>query len=199
MTRFIFDLDGTISAQETLPLIASHFHIEEEIDSLTRETVAGNIPFIESFIKRVHLLSRLPVSEVRALLGGVRLFPGVLDFITNHRENCVVATGNLDCWVEELVGRIGVESHMSSASVANDHIGKITKILQKEDVVAMFKEQGETVVFIGEGNNDMEAMRLADVSIASGLVHIPARSVLSMTDYLVFEEGALCRLLNQLS
>lgn len=199
MTRFIFDLDGTISTEETLPLIASHFHIEKEIDTLTRETVAGTTPFTESFIKRVHLLSHLPVSEVRELLGRVSLFRGVLDFIAGHRKNCVLATGNLDCWVEELVGRIGIESHMSSASVDNDRIKRITKILQKEDVVAMFKERGETVVFIGEGNNDMEAMRLADVSVASGLVHIPANSVLSMADYLVFEEGALCRLLNQLS
>lgn len=199
MTRFIFDLDGTISTEETLPLIASHFHIEEEIGRLTRETVAGITPFTESFIKRVHLLSRLPVRKVRELLGGVRLFPGVLDFIMSHRENCVVATGNLDCWVGELVERIGIECYTSSASVQNDHIVKITKILQKEDVVTMFKDQGDTVVFIGEGNNDMEAMRLADTSIASGLVHVPANSVLSIADYLVFEEGALCRLLNQLS
>lgn len=41
-------------------------------------------------------------------------------------------------------------------------------------------------------------MRLADISIASALVHPPATSVLSITDYLVFEEGTLCRLLNQL-
>ncbi|MDR2488589.1 MAG: HAD-IB family phosphatase [Desulfovibrio sp.] len=199
MIRFIFDLDGTVSAEETLPLIASHFRIEEEIAVLTRETIAGNIPFTDSFIKRVHILSRLPVPEVRELLAGVRLFSGVLDFLANNSENCVIATGNLDCWAQGLLNRTGIRSYTSSALVRDDRVQKITKILRKEDVVKQYKAQGDTVVFIGEGNNDMEAMRLADVSIASALVHTPANSVLSITDYLVFEEDSLCRLLNQLS
>lgn len=198
MIRFIFDLDGTVSTEETLPVIASHFHIEEEMGRLTAETVAGNIPFTDSFIKRVHMLSRLPVSEINALLGQVGLFSDISAFIAAHREHCVIATGNLDCWVEKLLSRINVESHTSSARVEDDHIAKITNILQKEDVVKMYKARGDKVVFIGEGNNDMEAMRLADISIASALVHPPATSVLSITDYLVFEEGTLCRLLNQL-
>ena len=198
MTRFIFDLDGTVSAEETLPIIAAHFHIEEEISKLTQETIAGNIPFMDSFIKRVHILSQLPVSEISELLRNVSLFPAVLDFIRTHKENCIIATGNLDCWVGKLLNYIGIESYTSSAIVENDCVQKIVKILQKEDVVKMLKERGETVVFIGEGNNDMGAMRLADVSIASGLVHTPANSVFSVTDYLVYEEEGLCRLLNQL-
>ena len=35
MTKFIFDLDGTITKQETLPLISSYFNVQEEIDKLT--------------------------------------------------------------------------------------------------------------------------------------------------------------------
>ena len=61
------------------------------------------------------------------------------------------------------------------------------------------KLEGEKVVFVGDGNNDMEAMRHADISIAAGLTHHPARSLYSITDYMVFNQSALCRLLNQLS
>lgn len=198
MTRFVFDLDGTVSAEETLPLIATHFNVEEEIAKLTQETVAGVVPFIDSFIRRVYMLSQIPVSEVNALLGQVRLHSEVLKFIHNNKSRCAIATGNLDCWVGSLIAHIDVESYTSSAQVKNNTVQKISKILQKEDIVKQYKEQGETVVFIGDGNNDMEAMRLADVSIAAGLTHTPANSVLSIADYLVFEEGALCRLLNQL-
>ena len=142
MIRFIFDLDGTVSTEETLPVIAAHFHIEEEMGRLTAETVAGNIPFTDSFIKRVHMLSRLPVSEINTLLGQVGLFSDISAFIAAHREHCVIATGNLDCWVEKLLSRINVESHTSSARVEDDHIAKITNILQKEDVVKMYKAPG---------------------------------------------------------
>ena len=72
------------------------------------------------------------------------------------------------------------------------------KILNKESVVKKYQEMGEKVVYIGDGNNDIEAMRLADVSIAAGLVHHPANSILPFADYLIFDEKALCRQLNQL-
>ena len=72
--KFVFDLDGTVTKQETLPLIAKHFGVEEEIETLTRETVKGNVPFIESFIKRVFILGKLPVSEIDSLLSNVELY-----------------------------------------------------------------------------------------------------------------------------
>jgi cation transport ATPase len=65
-------------------------------------------------------------------------------------------------------------------------------------VVKKYKELGEKVVYIGDGNNDMEAMRISDISIAAGLIHYPANSILTVADYLIFNEEALCRQLNQL-
>ena len=59
--KFIFDLDGTVTSQETLPVIASYFGIQEEISELTKQTVRGNVPFMESFIKRVHIQSAINI------------------------------------------------------------------------------------------------------------------------------------------
>ena len=61
--KILFDLDGTVTAAETLPIISRHFSVEKEIEKLTKETVNGNIPFIESFIRRVNMLGHLPVSR----------------------------------------------------------------------------------------------------------------------------------------
>lgn len=198
MTKFIFDLDGTVTKQETLPLISKHFNIQEEIDNLTKETIQGNIPFIESFIRRVYILGKLPVNEVANLLEKVELYPQVIDFISEHKEDCIIATGNLECWIGKLAKRIGCCFYNSDGIIENNSVTKLTHILRKEKIVERFQTEGEKVVFIGDGNNDVEAMRLADVSIASGLTHMPAKSVLSITDYLVFTEDALCRQLNQL-
>lgn len=198
MVKFIFDLDGTITSQETLPLISKHFGIEDEISKLTLETVQGNIPFIESFIKRVHILGQLPVDEISELLKNVELHSKVYDFIQEHKEDCVIATGNLHCWVNQLVERIGCACFTSDAEIINNKVSNLSRILKKENVVERFKNSGEKVIFIGDGNNDMEAMRLADIAISSGLTHYPAKSVITITDYLVFDEEALCRQLNQL-
>jgi len=196
--KFIFDLDGTITAQETLPLIASHFKVEEEISELTKETIQGNIPFIESFISRVHILRKLPVSEITDLLLNVKLHLKVFEFIQNNKKDCIVVTQNLDCWIEKLVNKIGCKCYYSEAKIENNKIISISKILNKESVVKKYQDLGEKVIFIGDGNNDMEAMRLSDVAIATGLTHNPANSILRFSHYLIFNEKALCRQLNQL-
>lgn len=198
MTKFIFDLDGTVTKQETLPLISKHFNIQEEIDNLTKETIQGNIPFVESFIRRVYILGKLPINEVSDLLEKVDLYEGIINFIQENVENCIVATGNLECWINKLSAKVGCCCYCSDGIIENNQVKKITRILKKENLVERYKSEGEKVIFIGDGNNDVEAMRLADVSIASGLTHMPAKSVLSVADYVVFNEEGLCRQLNQL-
>lgn len=54
--KFLFDLDGTVTSVETLPIISQHFNCTEQIAELTALTVQGNVPFIESFIRRVNIL-----------------------------------------------------------------------------------------------------------------------------------------------
>ena len=197
--KYLFDLDGTITSQETLPIIARLGGVADRIDGLTKETIQGNVPFIESFIQRVTILKDISVSAISDRLAQVPLYVEVFNFIQHHKEDCIVVTGNLYCWCEGLFNTIGCQSYCSDALVENDKVVKIKSILRKETVVDELKAQGEKVVFVGDGNNDMEAMRHADISIAAGLTHHPARSLYAITDYMVFNQSALCRLLNQLS
>lgn len=197
-TKFIFDLDGTLTKHETLPIISSHFNIENEIDTLTKDTIQGNVPFIESFIKRVMILGTLPIDEIQDLLNNVALHEKLLQFIQENKENCIIATGNLECWIKKLIEKINCKTYCSTCITKDNHVQKLITILRKENIVKELKNNGDRVVFIGDGNNDMEAMRIADVSIASGLIHMPAKSVLSISNYAVFNEESLCRLLNQL-
>lgn len=196
--KFLFDLDGTVTTQETLPIISEYFGCKEKIAELTTRTVAGNIPFIESFIRRVNILGHYSVSQTNEVLEKVPLYPLLAEFIGEHREDCVIVTGNLTCWCESLFNKIGCKCHGSEAEIENDKVIKLRSILRKEQIVDQYKANGETVVFVGDGNNDLEAMRHADISIAAGLTHNPAQSLLSISDYLIFNENALVRQLRQL-
>lgn len=196
--KVLFDLDGTVTKQETLPLIAAHFGIEDALNELTEETVKGNVPFLESFIHRVHILKDFSVNEIAVFLQEVEVYSHVMSFIQAHREQCCIVTGNLFCWIELLARRFGCQCYSSQAVVKDDRIERISFILRKEDIVRRMQKAGDTVVFVGEGNNDVEAMRAADRSIATAMTHNPAMGVLSVADYLVLNEVALCRQLNQL-
>lgn len=197
--KFLIDLDGTVTRQETLPLISEHFGCTAQIAELTSRTVAGNIPFIESFIRRVNILGQYSVSETNDLLREVSLYPSLVRFIQDHKEDCVIVTGNLTCWCKDLFYKIGCQCYGSEAETEGDKVTKIKTILRKEQIVDQYKALGETVVFIGDGNNDLEAMRHANISIAAGLTHAPAQSLLSICDYIIFNENALVRQLRQLS
>ncbi|MDE4998697.1 hydrolase, partial [Francisella tularensis subsp. holarctica] len=85
-----------LTKNETLPVIARSFGIEDEISKLTAETVKGNIPVIESFIKRVNILKDFSNSEINNLLRGVDLISKIVDFIKLYKSNCYIATGNFD-------------------------------------------------------------------------------------------------------
>ncbi|MDC3293788.1 HAD-IB family phosphatase [Alphaproteobacteria bacterium] len=197
-TIFMFDLDGTLTKAETLPIIAEHFGIENSINELTQQTINGNIPFVESFIKRVNILKTFSVSRISSLLAEVTLNQKLLDFIKQNPDSCVVCTGNLDCWISLLCKRVGCIYYSSSADIVNDNVDKLVSILRKEDVVERYKSMGYQVVFVGDGNNDSTAMQRSDISIACGVLHQPARSVLAVCDYLVYDENALVRLLKQI-
>lgn len=197
--KFVFDLDGTLTRQETLPLIAGHFGLEDDIAALTQSTILGHIPFVESFIQRVNILGKQSVSKINNLLDRVELFEGIYEFIAKHQGDCQIATGNLDVWIEKLGGRFPCTVSSSKGTVVDDKVVRLTNILQKVDIVKNLQADGHTVVYIGDGNNDANAMRQADLSIAIGMVHFPALSVMDVADFAVFDETALLRLLNAMA
>ena len=196
--KFLFDLDGTVTSKETLPIIAEHFQCKDKISELTAKTVAGNVPFVESFIRRVNILGQYSVKETSDLLAQVPLYPEIARFIADHKSDCIIVTGNLTCWCEGLFKKIGCQCYGSEAECDGDKVVKLKTILRKEAIVDQYKALGETVVFIGDGNNDLEAIRHANISIAAGLTHNPAQSLLAVCDYVIFNEYALCRQMKQL-
>ena len=138
------------------------------------------------------------MSETSELLAEVPLYPRLKEFIDAHREDCIIVTGNLICWCDGLFRKIGCQCYGSEAEMEDDRVVKLKSILRKEDIVDRYRALGETVVFVGDGNNDLEAMRHADISIATGITHNPAQSLLAICDYVIFNENALCRQLRQL-
>lgn len=196
--KFIFDLDGTLTKQETLPLIAEYFSLENEIKELTEKTVKGEVEFNTSFQFRVNILKKYPIYEIVNLLYHVDIFILLLKFIQENSSSCVIASSNLSCWIEKLVQRYGCKVYASQAIIENNIIVEIKDILQKETIVNNYQKQGDFVIFIGDGNNDVEAMKFADIAIVMGQVNSPSEKLLSVADYVVYTEKELYELLVQL-
>ncbi len=199
MVKFLFDLDGTLTKRETLPLLAEHFRVRAEIERLTRETVEGKLSFEESFRYRVKLLGNLPVNEVADFLGQAEIHPGMAGFIRRHREDCCIVTSNLSCWIRHLAQRIGCKCYSSEAVVRDNRIQELSYVLCKEKIVQDWQKQGYRVIFIGDGSNDAGAMQKADFAIAVAFAHTPAAKVLAAADEVFVEDEKLCDRLEELA
>lgn len=195
--KFVFDLDGTLTRHETLPLIAAKFAVGKELSILTDKTIRGDVPFLESFIQRVEILSKIEPSKVSDLLSEVEINPKLFQFILENNSDCIIATGNYRGWVEKLCEKFKCEYRCSEGSFVDGKL-KLSKVFLKDELVRDLKKDGEFVVFIGDGNNDAEAMRLADIGIACGIVHQPANSLMQLCDFAIYDDNALAKFLKQI-
>lgn len=195
-TTFFFDLDGTITRQELLPLIGRELGIYDELQELTKRTMQGDIPFDQSFIHRVNLLASVPLSVIQEIVLSAPCFNEVLDWIKEHRDNCYVVTGNLDIWINPWLESHQIRGFTSTSKIMNDKV-MVNKILKKETVLSGFINS--KTVMIGEGANDSRIMELSDVGIATELTHKVAPILWEHANYVVRDQATLCRLLTQLS
>ncbi len=198
MTKFVFDLDGTITKVETLPLLAAELGLSDEMKLLTDLTLSGQIPFDKSFKLRYLILRNVPLKKIQAVMSTVELDGRIVDFIAAHKKNCTVVTGNLDCWIEPLAARLDCEI-FSSTSELDGNLPVLTKILDKGAVIRQLKRTGDKIVAVGESFNDVPMFNAADVAIAYGGVHKPVDAALAVADYVIFDGGELCRLLEKLN
>ena len=195
---YCFDLDGTITSQEILPLIASELDLYEEISTLTQATISGLIPFESSFKLRCKLLSDIPISQIQKITKKVKLNKSIQNFIIKNKENCFIITGNIYEWIEPIIHKLGCKVFCSKAKFKDNKLEKLVEIIAKEKIINKLKKKNNTIISIGDGMGDVTMFQRADISIAFGGVHEPIQTLVKNSDYITYDGDSLCRLLNTL-
>ncbi len=194
-TIFAFDLDGTVTKQETLPILAKELGISEEMDRLTRLTMDGHLAFEDSFRYRFDILKKIPLETIQRIMDNVQLDPLIVDFIRRHVQDCAIITGNLDLWAAPIIKKLGCRAY-TSLSTWNDRKELVlAAIVDKGAAVRNLKEEADRVITIGEGANDIPMFEASDVAVAYSGVHPPAEAAVAASDYLAEDAESLCRLL----
>ena len=195
---YCFDLDGTVTSQELLPLMAAELDLYEEISALTQATINGLIPFERSFKLRCKLLSDVPIEKVQDVANKVKLNETIVKFIRENKDNCCIITGNIYEWIEPIVEKLGCKIYCSKGKFNDGKLNGLEKIINKGEIVKSLKQNYQSVVAIGDGMGDVLMFQESDLSIAFGGVHEPIETLMKVSDYLVYDEDSLCRLLNTL-
>lgn len=194
---FLFDLDSTITRQEILPTVAKKIGVYDQMCDLTESTMMGEIPFKQSFLKRVELLKGIPVSEVRSIVDDIELNERLVEFIKINRDRCYIVTGNLDVWVGGLIKKLGMENNLfcSKALVQDDFLQNVFSVVDKNAVVS---QMVVPFVAVGDGNNDAEMISAAEVGIGYGGVRDVAPPVMDCASHVIYSENTLVDFLQRL-
>ena len=193
---FLFDLDGTITKCELLPLISEKIGLYDEISRLTNETMQGKIPFDQSFRYRVDLLNKVDLSEICETIIAAPCFEELLSWIKSNRDNSFIVTGNLDIWVQPWLEKHKLNG-FTSKSESRGNSYAVKTVLRKESVLENFPSA--RIVMVGDGANDARIMELSDIGIATEMLHKVSPILWEHANFIVKDEGRLCQLLARLS
>lgn len=195
---FVFDLDCTLTRAELLPQLAEEIGIAAQIDVLTERAMAGGESYRENFLKRVELMRALPVSRAQEIAANALLFDSLAEFTRIHRDRALILSGNLDVWIEKLLGRLGMRGRClcSRGAVENDRIASILYVMDKSEAVQALPHP---FVAIGDGENDVPMLRAADFAIAFGGARKTPAALAAVADRVVRDEAELRALLDSIA
>ena len=195
---FLFDLDATVTNQQLIPYCCKRLGIDEKLMVSDSITSNGELPFKESFLKKISVLNKYKVSEVKEIMSSVQLNEKLVQFIQNNKERCYIVTNHLEVWVEGILQRIGMEKNVycSQSVVKEDRIQDVVSIVDKN---AVCKQILLPYVAIGDGDNDADMISSAEVGIGYGGVMQIAPSILACATHVIYDEGKLVDFLELLS
>ena len=196
-TAYLFDLDGTVTKDELLPLIARGADLQEEMTLLTELTLQGTLKFTQSFKLRVALLSTVELSVVHAALAAVRVDGNIARFLRERPDDSFIVTGNLDIWIRPLVEQLGVNLYSSTGTLEGGRV-RLRHILNKGDAATELRSRYDRIVAVGDSFNDVPMFENADVGIAYAGTHAPVAALVKISHFVVKESASLCRLLETL-
>jgi len=109
-------------------------------------------------------------------------FPGVHDLIAELEKkgaSVYIASGDRTEKLELVADRIGIP---------RNHVNGVATPIRKANVVTSLKKEYETVIMVGDGINDLSAMRAADISILTLQQYGERPKILEETaDYIIHD------------
>jgi phosphoserine phosphatase len=174
------DMDSTLITIECIDEIADLMGIKPEVAAITAAAMRGEIDFRESLVRRVALLSGLPVDALsRVYDERAALSPGAERMLAGFKAvgaKTLLVSGGFTFFTERLRSRLDIDAATSNTLEIDD--GRLTgrlippivdaqgKAAHLAAMRAQYAGKDGVAVAIGDGANDLPMLKAADISIA---------------------------------
>ncbi len=169
-----FDLDNTLIATELMVELGMRQCADDTMRRLTLMTMSGAVPFSESFICRVAMLTGLPVSELDALTQDMPVIPDLAQVLSLLNCSSYIVSGAFRCFSEALAHRYPAFCGVTGTSpeiIGGRLTGRLSDaVVGPEDKAAYVRQISarcgvENRLAVGDGANDVPMLCETETAI----------------------------------
>lgn len=112
LSLIAFDLDSTLIREEGIDEFARRHGVFEEVAKITEEAMQGDLPFEESFVRRVALLKGLRESELLEVVEKIQITPGARELIQELKKRnykIAILSGGFHLIGDRVAAELGID------------------------------------------------------------------------------------------
>jgi phosphoserine phosphatase len=191
----VFDMDSTLIQCEVMDELARAAGVGEQVAAITEATMRGEMPFDESFRRRLATLRGLDAAVLDAIAADLPITEGAERLISTLKRlgyRIGILSGGFTLFAERLKQRFGLDCVSANELEVVD--GRLTgrvvgEIVNGERKAALLREMARELgidmrqtIAVGDGANDLPMLEIAGLGVAfhaKPLVRASARHAIS--------------------
>jgi phosphoserine phosphatase len=175
----VFDVDGTLTIHSSIWWrLHEQFGTEAEGRVYHSQYFSGEITYQQWADYDAALWRNQPLQEVIEIAQATQLRPGAEETIATLQSNGIhvaLLSSGLDILANNVGERLGIDHIITNRLIHKDglltgeveiRVGWHEKALELEKLCDFFKVSLDETAFVGDGRNDISALKLAGLSIA---------------------------------